>query len=32
MSDYKLVIGGKLVDGASSMEVINPEGKCGAGQ
>ncbi len=24
MSDYKLVIGGKLVDGASSMEVINP--------
>lgn len=24
MSDYKLLIGGKLVDGASTMEVVNP--------
>lgn len=24
MSDYKLLIGGRLVDGASTMEVINP--------
>lgn len=24
MSDYKLLIGGKLVDGAQTMPVINP--------